>query len=145
MKSCQEMARRLLAAAADETLSDAALALQVQRAGRAGFKLGLSEHVCGWRGRALRSVQPDLDVRCDRELLLKKLSLATWTTRYLGFYQARRRPRWTFTVHRTALRPEIARLLAAAGIALEPPTDYAAFVGAPWRVTLRVDPARDAA
>ena len=36
-------------------------------------------------------------------------------------------------------------LLAAAGITLEPPTDYAAFVGAPWRVTLRVDPDRDAA
>ena len=127
MKKGEALAQLLLTAAADKTCTVEDLQMRVKRAGRQRHQLGVSSGQGAWRARVPLLQWPDLDVRVDYELRLgradsaNRIPLAGWRARYRGHrHQSRKHP-WRFTVQRSGLRRDVARLLKAVAISLEPP------------------------
>lgn len=127
MKKGEALPQLLMTAAADKTCTVEDLQMRVKRAGRQRDQLGVSSGQGAWRARVPLLQWPDLDVRVDYKLRLgradsaNQIPLAGWRARYLGHrHQSRKHP-WRFTVQRSGLRRDVARLLEAAAISLEPP------------------------
>lgn len=145
MKKGEALAQLLMTAAADKTCTVEDLQMRVKRAGRQRNQLGVSSGQGAWRARVPLLQWPDLDVRVDYELRLgradsaNRIPLASWRARYRGHRQQSRKHPWRFTVQRSGLRRDVARLLKAVAISLEPPHLYVALHGARWWAVAEVD------